>query len=410
MLRRRRSLGWSRDIAVSVAIAITIAGCSNGSEAGLPIDPSATDTTATATVSASPSTSGSTTASRAYDFRDVSGLMDGFVAERGLAGAGLIVVEHDDGIVHEEYWGEFDAERTSLIASASKMISAGVLLRLDDGGFLDIDAPVADVVEWGSGNPAITPAQLLSNSSGLVGIFPDPVYLPYICQYLPEGSLQDCAASIYTTIDDDADVIAPDTSFRYGGGQWQVAGAVAEVASGRSWAELIDETYVQPCGLDPGSLGYSNYISQMGNGIDYPTEFNGDPSTLVATSNPNVEAGAYATPRVFAELLLMYLRGGKCGDGQQVLSEKAIDRMVADRVGAVYDGSAGPGLGYGMGWWIHRQDGFVYSLGAYGAVPTLDLDEGFGYYLVLEANDSTWQAIAEPLPIAIETAVLAARK
>ena len=399
MLRRRRSLGWSRDTAVSVAIAITIAGCSNGSEAGLPIEPSATDTTATATVSAS----------RAYDFRDVSGLMDRFVTQRGLAGAGLIVLERHDGVVHEEYWGEFDAERTTLIASASKMITAGVLLRLDDGGYLDIDAPVADVVEWGPANPAITPAQLLSNSSGLVGIFPDPIYLPYICQYLPEGSLQDCAASIFTTIDDDADVIAPDTSFRYGGGQWQVAGAVAEVASGRSWAELIDETYVRPCGLDPGSLGYSNYISLMGNGIDYPTEFNGDPSTLVATNNPNVEAGAYATPRVFAELLLMYLRGGECGDGQQVLSQKAIDRMVADRVGTVYDGSAGPGRGYGMGWWIHRQDGFVYSLGAYGAVPTLDLDEGFGYYLVLEANNSTWQAIAEPLHIAIETAVLAAR-
>ena len=139
-------------------------------------------------------------------------------------------------------------------------------------------------------------------------------------------------------------------------------------------------------------------------------EFNGDPSTLVATNNPNVEAGAYATPRVLDELLLMYLRGGECGDGQQVLSQKAIDRMFADRVGTVYDGSAGPGRGYGMGWWINREDGSVYSLGAYGAVPPLDLDEGFGYYLVLEASDSTWQAIAEPLHIAIETAVLAARK
>ena len=84
--------------------------------------------------------------------------------------------------------------------------------------------------------------------------------------------------------------------------------------------------------------------------------------------------------------------------------------MVADRVGTVYDGNAGPGLGYGLGWWIHRQGGYAYSLGAYGAVPTLDLDKGFGYYLVLEANDSTWQAIAEPLHIAIEAAVLAARK
>jgi CubicO group peptidase (beta-lactamase class C family) len=185
---------------------------------------------------------------------------------------------------------------------------------------------------------------------------------------------------------------------------------VAEVASGRSWADLIDETYVQPCGLDPGSLGYSNYISLMGNGIDYPTEFTGDPTTLVATHNPNIEAGAYATPRVMAALLLMYLRGGVCGDGQQVLSQQAIDRMVADRIGMVYDGDAGSGLGYGLGWWIDRQHGVAYSLGAYGAVPALDLDKGFGYYLVIEANDSARQTIAEPLRLAVEAAVLAARK
>lgn len=400
--RSRVAPGRGRALAVLGMVAIAIAGCSNGSGGASTADPIANDTVTL-------STSSSTVAPREYDFNAVSRLVDGFVAERGLAGAGLIVVERADGIVHEEYWGEFDAQRTSLIASASKMLSAGVLLQLDDEGLLDIDAPVADVVEWGSGNPDVTPAQLVSNSSGLVGIFPDPVYLPYICQYLPEASLQDCAASVFTTTDDDANVIPPDTAFRYGGAQWQVAGAVAEVASGRSWAELIDETYVQPCGLEPDSLGYSNYISQMGNGIDYPPEFGGDPSTLVITDNPNIEAGAYATPKAFAELLLMYLSEGNCGDGHQVLSPQAIDRMVTDRVATIYDGQAAPGLGYGLGWWIDRESGLAYSVGAYGAVPALQLDEGFGFYLVLEANDAAWQVIFQPLSASIEAAVLSAR-
>jgi CubicO group peptidase (beta-lactamase class C family) len=389
---------------VSVAIAVTFAaGCSTENDSTLPSNPPA-DTTTTSTVSAPSSTTSGATPSPGYDFGEVSELVDGFVTQRGLTGAGLIVVERDDGIVFEEYWGEFDAERTSLIASASKLVSAGVLMRLDDEGLLDIDAPVADVAEWGSGNPDITPAQLISNSSGLVGIYPDPVYSPYICQYLPQPILQDCGESIFTTTEDDGDVIAPDSMFRYGGGQWQVAGAVAEVASGRSWSELIDETYLQPCGLEPGSLGYSNYISEMGNGIDYPTEFTGDPSTLVVTDNPSIEAGAYATPDVFAALLLMHLRGGVCG-GQQVLSQEAVDRMIIDRV-ADYGGSAGPGRGYGLGWWVNRATGYVNSLGAYGAAPTLNPDAGFGYYLILEANDSTLQAIDGPLRTAIESAVL----
>jgi CubicO group peptidase (beta-lactamase class C family) len=95
---------------------------------------------------------------------------------------GLVIVDADDGVVHEEYWGEFGPDRISLVASSSKMITAGVLLRLQDDGLLDIDAPVADVVGW-AGDPAITTAQLLSNSSGLVGLGPNLAYPPYLCQF-----------------------------------------------------------------------------------------------------------------------------------------------------------------------------------------------------------------------------------
>lgn len=389
---RERPAGFSSLLLVLLA-PIALFGCSSSASGGI-----------------EPAAPGVFDDAPAGEFGEVSRLVDSFVAQRGLSGAGLIVVGRDKGILHEEYWGEFGADRISLVASASKMLSAGVVLKLDDEGLLDIDAPVASAVEWGTGNPDITPAQLLSNSSGLVGVFPDPVFRPYICQYLPLGSMQDCAESIFTTDEDDADVIPPDTAFRYGGAQWQVAGAVAEAVSGRSWAELVEDTYTRPCGLEPGTLGYNNPITQMGNGIDYPSEFLGDPSIFVPTDNPNVESGAYATPGVFAKLLLMYLRGGECGDSQPALSADAVNRMLVDRVATSYDGSAAPGVGYGMGWWIHRSSGRAYSVGAYGAVPTLRVDDGYGYYVVLEANDSTWQALAAPLDAAIESAVLGARR
>ena len=177
-----------------------------------------------------------------------------------------------------------------------------MLLRLADQGLLDMDAPIADAVDWGAGNPAITPAQLLSNSSGLVGLGPNPAYLPYICQFLPQGDLATCGSSIFTTPDDDGDIVAPDTEFRYGGGQWQVAGALAEAVSGKSWAELIDETYVEPCGV--ASLGFNNHWTQFGP-IDftYPDEFDGDLSTLVPTDNPNMEGGGYSTASDYAKVL-----------------------------------------------------------------------------------------------------------
>jgi CubicO group peptidase (beta-lactamase class C family) len=340
-----------------------------------------------------------------YDFSAVSPIVEHFIDKRDLNGAALIVVDREDGIVDEEYWGEFGPDRVSLIASSSKMITAGVLLRLHDDGLLDIDAPVADVVDWGDGNPTITPAQLLSNSSGLVGLLPDPGYSPYVCQYLAAGTLQDCAESIFSTQADDADVVAPDTEFRYGGAQWQVAGAVAEVAAGKPWDQLIDEIYVQPCGLQ--TLAYNNHFTQFGtSGFDYPTAFAADPSTLQATDNPNMEGGAYIAPPDYAELLLMHLRGGRCGD-TQVLSQAALDRMHADRVGPTYSGNAGPGTGYGMGWWVDRASGLITDGGAYGSMPWLDLEDGYGAYLVIEADSPTGIELAEALYDVVEDAVTA---
>jgi CubicO group peptidase (beta-lactamase class C family) len=181
-----------------------------------------------------------------------------------LNGAGLIVVDATDGVVHEQYWGVFDADRVSLVASSSKQITAGVLLHLQDQGLIDLDAPVADAVPWGSANPEITPAQLLSSRSGLVGLLPDPAYPPYLCQFLAQGDIEDCAETVFTTTDDDADQIPPDTEFRYGGAQWQVAGGIAEAVSGKPWAQLVEEIYVEPCGLETSATTTTSPRSRPG--------------------------------------------------------------------------------------------------------------------------------------------------
>jgi len=285
------------------------------------------------------------------------------------------------------------------------MLVAGVLLRLDDQGLLDVNAPVSDAVEWGEGNPIITPAQLMSNTSGLVGLAPNPVYPPYLCQYLPVGDLQDCAAAIFTTTDDDDDVVAPDTEFRYGGGQWQVAGGITEAVSGMSWSELLDDTYATPCGIT--SLGFNNHWAQLGAaGFDYPRQFDGNPSTLAATTNPNIEGGAYITAIDYAKVLLMHLRNGTCGENQ-VLSQRALDLMHTDRVGVV-EGAEAPLPHYAMGWFVDQTTGRLTDPGAYGAVAWLDLDAGHGGFLVIEADGNTGsdlsRALFEPVAQAIGTA------
>lgn len=323
----------------------------------------------------------------AYDFSAVAREVQAFVDEKGpIDGVGIAIVHRDRGIVYQQSFGTFTDDRVYLLASSSKMITAGVLMRLADQGLLDVDRPVAEVVPWLAANPTITPAQLMSNSSGLVGLRPDPTYAPYLCQFVyNSGTLQECAERIFTTTADDPLVVPPDTEYRYGGAQWQVAGAVAEIASGKRWSDLVRETYVEPC--DVPSLAYNNHFVQFpGSQGSYPVEFAGDPATLRATDNPNMEGGAYTNVADYAKLLLMHLRGGECADGR-VLSEAAVRRMHSDRI-ASYGGSTGAAFeGYGFGWWVDRdQPSLVIDPGAYGAYAWLDEERGYGAFFALEAD------------------------
>lgn len=323
----------------------------------------------------------------ALDFSEFDRILTDYAAADDVEGLSAVVVHRERGVVHEAGYGAFEADRLYLIASSSKVLSAGVIMRLQDEGLLDVDEPIGTYVgdAFGEGHAELTLAQMLSNSSGLVGLVDDPTYAPYVCQYLPGGTLTECAEDIYTA-DDADDIVEPDTMFRYGGGQWQLAGGVAEVVSDKSWAELVEETYVEPCGTD--SLGYTNEFSMAGTG--YPDYFEGDVANLTATMNPSIEGGAYVTARDYGKLLLMHLRGGLCDD-TRVLSMEAVAQMQEDRIAAAYDGSTGnPRLeGYGLGWWIDRDNpGVVVDRGAYGSLPWLDTERGYGVFIVMEGSSS----------------------
>jgi CubicO group peptidase (beta-lactamase class C family) len=342
------------------------------------------------------------------DFSEFDSAVGRFVHARGLKGASAVLVHARCGIVHIAGYGEYAADRSYLVGSSSKIVSAGILMRLADEGLVDLDAPIGQYLSgWTpGGKPELTLAQLLSNSAGLVGLVDNPLYRPYACQYRDRGTLSECAKSIYTA-DDGDDREAPDTAFRYGGGQWQLAGGIAEAVSGKSWSELVVETYAEPC--DAAEMGYTNQFSKAGQAggigaaLEYPEFFQADPANLPATDNPNVEGGLFITAEHYGKLLLMHLRGGSCANGR-VLSEEAVARMQVDRILEEYNGSTagmagtangGMGLeGYGLGWWIDRVHVGVFAdPGVYGAFPWLDLRRQYGGFLVLEADGSTGAAL-----------------
>ena len=346
-------------------------------------------------------------------FAEVTEVVENFVADKSLNGAGLIVVDRDHGVRYHNHWGEFSPDRISLIASTSKVVSAGVLVHLHDQGLLDLAAPIGDVIDYAGRLSNITSAQLLSGSSGIPGLqSDDPLY---ICMFLPTSSLQKCASSGLSVAASDPRTVSPDTQFRYGGIPWQIAGAVAEVASGKSWSELINEIYVEPCGLI--SFGYTSpWIPLRAISGSYP-DWDGDLSLLPPTDNPHIGGGAYATTGDYGKLLSMHLNDGNC-NGQQVLSQKGVNLMQENRSGEMY----GSPIGYGLGWWTKEIVNYggtapktsdnagarrLRDPGLYGSTAWIQPDDGFAAYLVVESTSNIGNELAKKLYPLVEAAVFA---
>ena len=382
------------------------------SVASASIETTSTSSAVTTTSEANSSASGRVEVTP-KSFDQVSQTIKNFVDRNQLNGAGFVVVDRDRGVIYHNHWGEFSPDRISLIASTSKVISAGVLVHLHDQGILSLEAPIGEIIDYAGRLSSVTPVQLLSGSSGIPGLQPDDPL--YICMFLPSSSLQRCAAEALSVAASDPRTVAPDTEFRYGGVQLQVAGAVAEVASGKRWADLVNEIYVQPCEMR--SLGYTNpWIPLQALTGEYPN-WSGDLSLLPPTDNPHIGGGGYITTGDYGKLLSMHLNNGMCG-GYEVLSHAGVELMQQNRSGEVY----GSPIGYGLGWWTQSRNRYGESAnqetqstfrltdpGLYGSTAWLQPDDGFGAYLVVESTGSVGQRLANILYPIVESAVQALR-
>jgi CubicO group peptidase (beta-lactamase class C family) len=335
-----------------------------------------------------------------YDFSEVDATVAGFMADYSdVKGVTLAVVRTDEGQIYERGYGDFDADRISLIASLSKVRSAGVILSLVDEGLLDVDRPVSEYLDWGDYHSNVTMQQLVSMMSGI----PATVFAlctPSPCHCDPATNIQECARKIFQ---DESSSVAPGTEFRYGAGTWQLAGAVAEVVSGKTWAELVNERLVAACELS--NTGYTNSGATLG----YPEGFDGNPANAAQTGNPDLGGGAYTTVSDYGKVLLMHLRGGLC-EQERVLSPEMVQLMQEDLVPE--DATMFPpvwrreAINYGMGWWKYKdQPGLLIDSGRFGARAILHPEEGWGAIMIIETTTEEGSELRERLVPVIREAL-----
>lgn len=351
---------WAAVLAVSF---FALSGCSDGSDGG----------------------DGSSLPPVPADFSAADASLEAFVAGHpGFSGAAYIVVDQARGVIHQHAVGDYTLDTVVMLASTSKVPSSMLLMALaedDDNVDFEIDRSIDDYLPWMGVWPGRTAEQLVSNTSGIPGLGQIGGYGAHLCQYSPVGQLRDCGQTIYQTPLDALTSFAPGTGFDYGGSQWQLAGAVAEVVGGASWNQLFDAYIGQPCELE---------VFRYGNNLAVFADWTGDPDSLQGLENPNIEGGAISNLADYAKLIALHLNEGRCGDNQ-VLSPEGVAFMRRDRAwatGAVSRESSG----YGMGWWIAPAEdpGVEPTLfrdpGAFGALSWIDIERGFGGFLAIQSK------------------------
>lgn len=300
-----------------------------------------------------------------YDFRPVTAEMQAFVATYGVPGASLRV--NKQGIVvYRQAFGGYTLDTRIRIASATKWLSALVIARLVERGVLRWDTPVGQYFPTApAATHAITLEQMFSHTSGMPAD-------EDACLSNPLYTLATCTDKILAR----PLIGTPGTVFAYGGNSMQVAGRMAELATGRAWDDLFIDEVVTPLGLQ--ATDYTAGSSATG---------------YVRNRNPRIGGGARSTLDDYGRVVDMVLARGRVGD-VQYLRASTLDEMARDRTSGTGDVSRPPtstGQGYGIGQWLQPigtgLPPVVSSPGAFGFTPYVDRANGIaGVFLVDDLN------------------------
>ena len=309
------------------------------------------------------------------------------VTRDGAPGVTALVMK-DGRLLYRLDEGKIAPDAQLPIASASKWMTASLVMTVVDQGKLELDEPIGRRLPEFTGKAGrITLRELLSFTAGQGGLKPDMFDL----RQDPHISLAAAAAQVAARplVDE------PGTTFRYGGPSMQVAGALVEQATGKSWAALFQERIAGPLGLS-----HTYWANPLMPGLK--------PETV---RNPNLQAGVYTTADDYAKFLTMLAAGGVY-HGRRILSAKAVDEMetwqTRGRTMAYLPPGAGPIDKYALGNWCDTVEGnsdrcwLVSSPGAYGTFPWIDRRSGlYGVFFLKLRLPAVAKDLREARDIAI---------
>lgn len=284
------------------------------------------------------------------NFPELDGLLNQY---QKLLGNDMVALVWTDTVVFKKELGDFNSKTEAPIASASKWLTAALILELVDEGKLSLDDKVSQYLPIFEkyGKNYITLRHCLTHFTGIQ----------------PEGgSLVFLQKKKFASLEEEVESFAkkeiqtnPGTEFRYNNMGLNIAGRVAEVVTKKKFDQLIKQKILNPLGMSKTSF-----------------------STLDGSAiNPS--GGARSTANDYLRFLQMLLNNGQY-NGKQILSEEAIKEMrkiqtTPDRIKFVP--KAATGFNYALGSWVvesnNEEATALASPGLFGTWPMVDWCHGY---------------------------------
>ena len=228
-------------------------------------------------------------------------IAEGWVADRIVPTAAVVVTDAAGAILGEAYAGDADASTLFAYASAGKPITAAVAHVLHRRGDLDLDEPVVGVIsEFGSGDArrdTITFRDLLAHAGGL-----------------PESSPRAPGEATRAEVAAEAARVPlhypPRTRRCYSNPGYALVGDACERVSGAAWPDLAAALVLEPLGLDttwfsPPEAVWDRIARVRAPGSVAPGVQMFNSSYYRAAGLP--QGGAYGTARDLARLASAFL-------------------------------------------------------------------------------------------------------
>ena len=245
------------------------------------------------------------------------------------------------------------------IASCSKWLSAALVMTFVDEGKLQLTDTVGKYLPVLSqhGKGRITIDQCLSHLTAIKS-----ASLKESLEEMRDVSSMDDAIEKISALPMEGE---PGKVFRYSNTGLQIAGAVIEKITGKSFEILFAERIARPLGMKNTDFGKGKVALPAG--------------------------GAFSTPDDYSSFLVMLLNKG-IFNGKRILSENSVADMQVNRIDknvtVAYAPAEAGNFGYGFGEWVMEASAVnnisrtVTSPGLFGSFPWIDNEKKYTGFLM----------------------------